>query len=287
MEFNQSVLPVDEPRWSASCAKRRLTEEGVTGMAWSTREIANLAGTTVNTVRHYHQVGLLEQPDRMSNGYKQYQVRHLVRLLKIRRLRDLGVPLDQIEDVALAGDSSSEALRAIDADLAASIERLQRARAEIQAILQGSSVTGVPAGFEDVASRMSEPEQSLVLIYSQLYNQAAMDDLRDMIRTDPDTLSKELDSLAPDADESVRQDLAERYAPTIARALNDYPWLSDQADHITKSARVTQDTIIESIVELYNPAQRDVLARASNIAHGLLPGSSSPAEDEGLENPIP
>ena len=67
-------------------------------MAWSTREIAELAGTTVNTVRHYHQVGLLEQPDRMSNGYKQYQVRHLVRLLKIRRLRDLDVPLDQIDE---------------------------------------------------------------------------------------------------------------------------------------------------------------------------------------------
>ncbi len=251
-------------------------------MAWSTREIADLAGTTVNTVRHYHQVGLLEQPDRTSNGYKQYQVRHLVRLLKIRRLRDLGVPLDQIEEVAFDGDSSSEALRAIDADLAASIERLQRARAEIQAILQGSSVAGVPSGFEDVASRMSETDQSLVLIYSKLYDQAAMDDLRDMITTDPDALTHELDSLPPDADETVRQDLAERYAPTIARALKDYPWLSDQAGHITKSARVTQDTVVESIMALYNPAQRDVLARASNIAHGLPPDSNSPSENEEL-----
>jgi DNA-binding transcriptional MerR regulator len=251
-------------------------------MAWSTREIADLAGTTVNTVRHYHQVGLLEQPDRMSNGYKQYQVRHLVRLLKIRRLRDLGVPLDQIDEVALDDDSSSDALRAIDADLAASIERLQRARAEIQAILQGSSVTGVPAGFEDVASRMSETDQSLVLIYSQLYNQTAMDDLRELIETDSqDALTKEFDSLAPDAEESVRQDLAERYAPTITRAQNAYPWLRDQAAHRTKSEKVTQDTITESIVALYNPAQLDVLVRASNIASGILPDSDFPAKDEG------
>ncbi len=219
----------------------------------------------------------------MSNGYKQYQVRHLVRLLKIRRLRDLGVPLDQIDEVALDGDSSSEALRAIDADLKASIERLQRARAEIQAILRGSSVTGVPPGFEDVASRMSETDQSLILVYSQLYNQAAMDDLREMIETEySDPVTKEFDSLAPDAEESVRQDLAERYAPTITRALNDYPWLSDPADHMTKSERVTQDTIIASIVELYNPAQRDVLARASNIAHGLVPGANPPAEGEEI-----
>ncbi|WP_433560110.1 MerR family DNA-binding transcriptional regulator [Pseudonocardia xinjiangensis] len=28
-------------------------------MAWSTRELADLAGTTVRAVRHYHDVGLL------------------------------------------------------------------------------------------------------------------------------------------------------------------------------------------------------------------------------------
>lgn len=105
-------------------------------MAWSTREVAELAGTTVNTVRHYHRVGLLDEPDRMSNGYKQYQVRHLLRLLQIRRLRDLGVPLDQIDQVGRRGGGASDALAAIDADLSLSIERLQRARAEIRAILQ-------------------------------------------------------------------------------------------------------------------------------------------------------
>ncbi len=239
-------------------------------MAWSTREIAELAGTTVNTLRHYHQVGLLEQPDRMSNGYKQYQVRHLVRLLKIRRLRDLGVPLDQIDDVSLDGDPSSDALRAIDADLAESIGRLQRARAEIRAILQGSSVTGVPAGFEDVAPRLSEPDQSLMLIYSQLYDDDAMQDLRTMIRQDPESPGREFDQLAPDADETARAELAERYAPTIADAIRDYPWLTDPGKHLSKGLTVTRDTVLESLTALYNPAQLDVLARASVIAGGIL-----------------
>ncbi|WP_395939834.1 MerR family transcriptional regulator [Arthrobacter sp. CAN_C5] len=45
-----------------------------------------MAGTTVHTVHHYHRVGLFEQPDRMSDGYKQYQVKHLVRLLKYAAL---------------------------------------------------------------------------------------------------------------------------------------------------------------------------------------------------------
>ncbi len=250
-------------------------------MGWSTREIADLAGTTVNTVRHYHRVGLLEQPDRMSNGYKQYQVRHLVRLLRIRRLRDLGVPLDQIDEVAVDGDSSSEALRAIDSDLRVSIERLQRARAEIQAILLGSSVTDVPPGFEDVGARMSEADRSLVLIYSQLYSEEAMSDLRDMQEADPYELSADLDALAPDADETVRQELAERYAPTIAKALKDYSWLSNPAGHVTKSAAVTRDTVVEAIRALYNPAQRDVIVRASIIADGLLRSADPPAEGAG------
>jgi DNA-binding transcriptional MerR regulator len=250
-------------------------------MGWSTREIADLAGTTVNTVRHYHRIGLLEQPDRMSNGYKQYQVRHLVRLLRIRRLRDLGVPLDQIDQVAVDGDSSAEALRAIDNDLRVSIERLQRARAEIQAILNGSSVTDVPPGFEDVGAHMSEADRSLVLIYSQLYNEEAMSDLRDMQEADPDELSADLDALEPDADEGVRQELAERYAPTMAKALKDYPWLSNPKGYVTRSADVTRDTVTEAVYALYNPAQRDVIVRASIIADGLLRNAGSPAEDPG------
>uniref|UniRef100_UPI0037167E9A MerR family transcriptional regulator n=2 Tax=Bacillati TaxID=1783272 RepID=UPI0037167E9A len=53
-------------------------------MAWSTRELAELAGTSLRAVRHYHEVGLLEEPERRANGYKQYGVAHLVRALRIR-----------------------------------------------------------------------------------------------------------------------------------------------------------------------------------------------------------
>ncbi len=52
-------------------------------MAWSTRQLAALAGTTLRAVRHYHEVGLLDEPERASNGYKQYRTEHLLRLLRI------------------------------------------------------------------------------------------------------------------------------------------------------------------------------------------------------------
>jgi DNA-binding transcriptional MerR regulator len=64
-------------------------------LAWSTREIAELAGTTVRAVRHYHEVGLLAEPERRANGYKQYGVAHLIHVLRIKRLTDLGFSLSQ------------------------------------------------------------------------------------------------------------------------------------------------------------------------------------------------
>ena len=251
-------------------------------MAWSTRELADLAGTTVNTVRHYHRSGLLEEPERMSNGYKQYRARHLVRLLQIRRLRDLGVPLAQIEAVGVEnGANAAPALLAIDADLAASIERLQRARAEIRAILEGGTATDVPAGFEGVAATMSDADRSLMLIYEQLYDESAMTDLRQMVQAEPDEASVEFDSLAPDADDATRQRLAETLAPQLAQHLADFPWLLQPAEHLSKSERVTQETFVETYTELYNEAQLDVLVRASALAGEIM---SADAATDGEED---
>ena len=102
-------------------------------MAWSTREIAELAGTTLRTVRHYHDVGLLPEPERRPNGYKQYRVAHLVRILRITRLTGLGFSLSRIAAMGGADDHPEHDLRALDAELAATIARLQRVRVELAA----------------------------------------------------------------------------------------------------------------------------------------------------------
>ncbi len=244
-------------------------------MAWSTRQVAELAGTTVNAVRHYHRSGLLEQPERRSNGYKEYGARHLVRLLQIRRLRDLGVPLAQIESVSSAAETPSAALLAIDADLALSIRRLQRARAEIQAILHGGSATDVPSGFEDLAGRLSSPDRSLMLVYSQLYDESAMADLRTMVEAEPDDAGVEFDALTPSADEATRQRLAETLAPQLAQHVADHPWLVDQAAHQPRGPRVTQEAVVATLLEVYNEAQMDVLGRAAVLADVAASGRTA------------
>ena len=130
-------------------------------MAWSTRELAELAGTTVNTVRHYHRLGLIEEPQRRYNGYKQYGVADLVRLLRIRRLADLGVPLAKIGALLAAGqDDTTGQLRELDAELASTIERLQQARDDIAVLLRENAPPDTPAGFESLATTLSDADGS-------------------------------------------------------------------------------------------------------------------------------
>lgn len=238
-------------------------------MAWSTRELAERAGTTVNTIRHYHRIGLLDEPEREYNGYKQYEVHHLVSLLRIRRLADLGVPLAHIRDVKAGADSTPQTLRELDAELEESIKRLERARADIAVILRDDVPADTPAGFGSVASRLSETDTSIIHIYTQLYDESALADIQ-KIAEDAEDVGADFDSLPFDADEEIRRPLIARLAKSLAQNLIDYPWLNDPAAHLSKSGYITSQTMIEAIHELYNPAQLDVLARANAAAKDHL-----------------
>ncbi|WP_433123791.1 MerR family transcriptional regulator [Arthrobacter koreensis] len=56
------------------------------------RELAERAGISGRTLRHYHQIGLLD-PDRVgSNGYRYYGLDAVSRLQRILLLRETGMP---------------------------------------------------------------------------------------------------------------------------------------------------------------------------------------------------
>ena len=54
------------------------------GGAVKSNELAKLAGVTVRTLRHYHAIGLLDEPPRQANGYRDYRPEDLLRVLRIR-----------------------------------------------------------------------------------------------------------------------------------------------------------------------------------------------------------
>ncbi|WP_415976809.1 MerR family transcriptional regulator [Rhodococcus sp. 077-4] len=69
--------------------------------------LADAAGTTPRTVRHYHRLGLLGEPRRLANGYREYTIDDVVRLMRIRWLADCGMPLGAVA-AALDGSAGDE-----------------------------------------------------------------------------------------------------------------------------------------------------------------------------------
>jgi DNA-binding transcriptional MerR regulator len=232
-------------------------------VAWSTRELADLAGTSVRAVRHYHVVGLLEEPQRRANGYKQYGVAHLIRVLRIKRLTDLGFSLSQIAAMGDADDHPEDALRTLDAELAATIERLQRARVELALIMRQSLPTDLPPEFAPAArAEMSDADRSLITVMTRVLGSDTRQAYAEMLQNHSgDPVSKEFDTLAADADEQTRQDIAERWAPYVRELLDEHPDLRVPGTDAPGGEAFAKKTIGKALRDLYNPAQLDVLRR--------------------------
>ncbi len=247
------------------CLARRIPRGKSLPVAWSTSQLAELAGTTLKTVRHYHKIGLLDEPERAANGYKRYGVNHLVRLLRIRRLVDLGVHLSDIPSVEAAHGKGELILRALDAELAASIERQQRMRRELAAILDNRASIDLPAYFKALADDLPEAQRSLLLAYSSFLTPAAMSALKEQLAAPRSDVGAQFESLPPDAPDDVRWQLAMRLAPEARNQQKDHPFLGDLEASSRRKGAITQSVVVQALVEFYNEAQLDVLRRVHEL----------------------
>ena len=108
-------------------------------------QLAAYAGVTVRAVRHYHQIGLLPEPERDASGYRRYSARAVVSLIKIRTLANAGVPLSRIGQMLEAdAPAFAEAVQRIDSQLRDEIERLETSRKQIAQLAAGDSLTLPP-----------------------------------------------------------------------------------------------------------------------------------------------
>jgi DNA-binding transcriptional MerR regulator len=107
--------------------------------------LAAYAGVTVRAVRHYHQIGLLPEPQRDASGYRRYGATAIVTLIRIRTLANAGVPLSQLGRMLEAdAPAFAEAVRRIDNDLRDEIDRLETSRKLIAQLAAGDSLTLPP-----------------------------------------------------------------------------------------------------------------------------------------------
>lgn len=105
-------------------------------------ELAGAVGVTTRTVRHYHHLGLLPEPERLANGYRDYTLRHAVVLARIRRLTELGLGLAEVRDVLAdeAGRDLVEVLAELDEDLARQEAAIRERRTRLRALLDAEAL---------------------------------------------------------------------------------------------------------------------------------------------------
>ncbi|RJQ86630.1 MerR family transcriptional regulator [Amycolatopsis panacis] len=229
-------------------------------MTWSTRQLAELAGTTVKTVRHYHDMGVLELPERTANGYKQYRTAHLARLLQVKRLTEFGLSLSEIR--AMGGqESPDDALDRLDAELAETIERLQRIRTELAATRASQAPLDIPARFGSLAERLSPEDRVMLTVFSGVLQETALEDLRTLM-TEHAGEDADLDRLTVDARDEEIEAVARRLAGAMARDHARFPWLADPGSAALRGRASAEAALGNAVAERCNAAQLKALALA-------------------------
>ncbi|MFH8614667.1 MerR family transcriptional regulator [Streptomyces sp. NPDC017979] len=132
-------------------------------------DAAAFAGSTPRAIRHYHEIGLLPEPERGGDGRRRYGYEDMIRLLWIRKTADAGIALDDIRDAFTAAPASVGAdggegiagiLERLEESLAAQEAELRRQRTAVRRMRAEGSRMGLLSDF--VTERLKNlPDGSL------------------------------------------------------------------------------------------------------------------------------
>lgn len=262
-------------------------------------EVAKLAGVSVRTLRHYHSLGLLPEPPRSDNGYRDYTAADVARVLRIKRLASLGFPLARIGSVLEEMDapkadpntgstttgtapSPMSALEELDCELALEIERLQEQRRTIAALRAENLDPDLPVRFSrvlrmlpgvDTLADASPADRTALIVAGHLYDDDELGELERVVECIAsenlvqalEQLDERLGALAPDAPETERATLVEEsleaLAPVIA-CFDTANWLRPSTDR--------ERFLDEIAFEGNNPAQQDVYGRIGQGIEAIM-----------------
>jgi DNA-binding transcriptional MerR regulator len=255
-------------------------------------ELAAIAGVTTRAVRHYHRIGLLPEPERQPNGYREYGLRDAVELARVRRLTELGLSLDEVRD-ALADDAGKdlrEILAELDADLARQEEAIGRRRARLAELLRRADAGGLPAEgpvsaelaavFDDMARAsaarpgpepaMAAKERELLALLDSTAGAGHRDWLLAMMRalsTDEDAMARAYEIYAG-LDELADASPTDPRVPELARTIADsmpHEVARSAAEGASRTGDAGGGGFAEAFFADFPPAQAEVLRRATAL----------------------
>ncbi|GII90565.1 MerR family transcriptional regulator [Sinosporangium siamense] len=209
-------------------------------------ELAQMVGVSTRTVRHYHQQGVMPEPERTAGGYRDYNVKDAVLLARVRRLTELGLSLAEVRDVLAdnGGKELREVLLELDGDLARQAAAIERRRERLAALLAKEEIhpdDAVSPELAEIFASVKVPESAMFKTDRELL--ALMDTTADpQVKQhmfalvgplrDPKTMERGIDinrrieALADAAEDDPRVDtLAEELAafvpPELAEAIRE------------------------------------------------------------------
>jgi len=115
-------------------------------------EMAKRAGSKVQTVRYYEDIGLMPEPERNQGNQRRYGQASLDRLMFIRHCRNLGFGLDDIREMLSLSEDPDRPCEAVDEiaqrhreSVDRRIEQLETLRTELNRMISecaGGTVSG-------------------------------------------------------------------------------------------------------------------------------------------------
>ncbi|MFC9058519.1 MerR family transcriptional regulator [Streptomyces sp. NPDC057074] len=106
-------------------------------------DAAAFAGTTPRAIRHYHQIGLLPEPERGGDGRRRYGYDDMIRLLWIRKMSEAGISLDDMRAAFDEAGDVEDVLERLEETLAAQEAAIRRQRATVQRLRGVGSPLGL------------------------------------------------------------------------------------------------------------------------------------------------
>lgn len=83
------------------------------GRSSTISNIAKLLNVNIETIRYYERRGLIDQPGKPLTGYREYPAQTVQRIQFIKRAKELGFTLDEIENLLRLGDTHCEDIQSI------------------------------------------------------------------------------------------------------------------------------------------------------------------------------
>lgn len=130
-------------------------------------------------------------------------------------MTDLGFSLPHIAATGDADEYPEEALRTLDAELANTIERLQRVRVELVLILRQATPTDLPAELASATAHesLSDADRAFIAVVTRVLSPSALNAYTEMLKTTPGPRVRQLAGRRRRADPARADGASDRPCP--------------------------------------------------------------------------